>query len=87
MRMRNLSAAALAVLLATSAAARADESHFDQQLSADPHGIVEISNFSGRIEVSGVDLSLVIGLGIAVVVAWRYWGWLLNESEKDIRSR
>jgi DUF4097 and DUF4098 domain-containing protein YvlB len=59
MRMRNLSTGGLAVLLATSVAARADESHFDQQLSADPHGIVEIANFSGRVEVSGWDQSQV----------------------------
>ena len=42
-------------LLAASAAARANDRVFDQQVAADPHGIVEISNVSGKIEVSGWD--------------------------------
>jgi len=45
----------LALLLATSVTARADERHFDQQLPADPNGMVEISNVSGQIDVTGWD--------------------------------
>jgi Putative adhesin len=45
----------LAILLAGSVTVHADERRFDQHLPADPHGIVEISNFSGRIDVTGWD--------------------------------
>jgi len=45
----------LAILLAGSVTVHADERRFDQQLPANPHGIVEISNFSGRIDVTGWD--------------------------------
>src|ERR1700722_7353523 len=50
-----LAATGLGFLLAASIMAHADERRFDQQLPADPHGIVEISNFSGRIDVTGWD--------------------------------
>jgi hypothetical protein len=33
------------------------------------------------------DFALVIGLSLAVVIAWRYWGWLLSERGKDPRSQ
>jgi hypothetical protein len=33
------------------------------------------------------DVALVIGLSLAVVIAWRYWGWLLSERGKDTRSQ
>jgi hypothetical protein len=52
---RRLAVTGLAVLLAASVTAHADERRFEQQLPADPHGIVEISNFSGRIDVTGWD--------------------------------
>jgi DUF4097 and DUF4098 domain-containing protein YvlB len=55
MSYRGLAATGLAVLLAASVTAHADERRIDQQLPADPHGIVEISNFSGRIDVIGWD--------------------------------
>ena len=48
-------AISLAMMLFASAMSHADERRFDQQLPADPHGIVEISNFSGRIDVTGWD--------------------------------
>src|ERR1700728_503477 len=48
-------AISLAMMLFASAISHADERRFDQQLPADPHGIVEISNFSGRIDVTGWD--------------------------------
>jgi DUF4097 and DUF4098 domain-containing protein YvlB len=41
--------------LAAGAAARADEHSFNQQVNADPHGTVEISNVAGKVEVSGWD--------------------------------
>ena len=50
-----MAAWSLAILLAGSVTVHADERRFDQQLPADPHGIVEISNFSGRIDVTGWD--------------------------------
>ena len=55
MRMLTSSSAGLALLLVLAAPAQADERRIDQQLAADPHGIVEISNFAGRVEVSGWD--------------------------------
>jgi hypothetical protein len=33
------------------------------------------------------DVALVIGLSLAVIIAWRYWGWLLSERGKDTRSQ
>ena len=32
------------------------------------------------------DLALAGGLSLAVVIAWRYWGWLLNERGKDTKG-
>jgi DUF4097 and DUF4098 domain-containing protein YvlB len=55
MRILTIGTTGLAIMLAASVAVHADERRFDQQLPADPHGIVEISNFSGRIEVTGWD--------------------------------
>jgi hypothetical protein len=42
-----------AALLAASATAHAD--NFDQQVAADPRGVVEVSNISGKVEVTGWD--------------------------------
>jgi DUF4097 and DUF4098 domain-containing protein YvlB len=53
--MRTLTTTTLAVVLAASATAHADEHHFDQQLAADPNGMVEISNVNGKIDVTGWD--------------------------------
>ncbi len=33
------------------------------------------------------DITLALGLTLAVIVAWRYWSWLLSERGKDARSR
>jgi putative adhesin len=50
----------LALLLLASAVARAaDDKTFDQQVAAQPRGVVEISNVAGSIEVSGWDRSEV----------------------------
>ena len=46
---------AFAALLAGSSLARASEDRIDQKLEADPHGVVEISNISGTVDVSGWD--------------------------------
>jgi DUF4097 and DUF4098 domain-containing protein YvlB len=50
-----LTSAWLAVLLGASAAVHAAGDRIDQQVPADAHGIVEISSFSGKVEVSGWD--------------------------------
>jgi DUF4097 and DUF4098 domain-containing protein YvlB len=55
MRMLTSAATGLAIMLAASVMVHADERRIDQQLAADPHGIVEISNFSGRVDVTGWD--------------------------------
>jgi len=55
MRMLTSVTTGFAILLAASVAVHADERRIDQQLPADPHGIVEISNFSGRVDVTGWD--------------------------------
>lgn len=55
MRMPTSAVTCLAIMLAASVTVHADERRIDQQLAADPHGIVEISNFSGRVEVIGWD--------------------------------
>jgi DUF4097 and DUF4098 domain-containing protein YvlB len=52
--MRALCSAALA-LLGCAAAHAANDRIFDRQVAAEPRGTVEISNVSGRIEVSGWD--------------------------------
>jgi DUF4097 and DUF4098 domain-containing protein YvlB len=49
----------VAALLAGSSLAQASDRHVDQQLPADPHGVVEISNVSGTVEVTGWDQSQV----------------------------
>ena len=46
---------AFAALLAGSSLAHASEDRIDQKLDADPHGVVEISNISGTVDVSGWD--------------------------------
>ena len=43
------------VVLVASATAAADTRTFDKQVDADARGVVEISNTSGRVEVSGWD--------------------------------
>ena len=51
--------ATLLVLLASAAASAADEGTFDRVVPAQPRGVVELSNVSGQIEVSGWDRSEV----------------------------
>lgn len=59
MRMALLLSTAV-VALAAGAAVRAAERHSsDQQVNADPRGTIEVSNFAGRIEVTGWDQPLV----------------------------
>ncbi len=31
------------------------------------------------------DILLGLGLGLAVIVAWRYWSWLLSEPSRNVR--
>ena len=31
------------------------------------------------------DILLALGLGLAVLVAWRYWSWLLSEPSRNVR--
>ena len=45
----------IAALLAGSSVAHASERRIDQQLAADPRGVVEISDISGMVEVAGWD--------------------------------
>jgi DUF4097 and DUF4098 domain-containing protein YvlB len=59
MRTYAVSSLGFAVLLAGSALAHADERHIDQQLAADPHGVVEISNISGAVDITGWDQAQV----------------------------
>jgi DUF4097 and DUF4098 domain-containing protein YvlB len=49
--------AALLLLLAGAVASASSDKSFDQQVPAQPRGVVEISNVSGSIEVSGWDRS------------------------------
>lgn len=51
--------AALLLLLAVTAAYAADDRTFDRQVPAQPRGVVDVSNVSGAIEVSGWDRSEV----------------------------
>jgi hypothetical protein len=44
-----------AALLMAGPGARASDHNNDQQVAADPRGTVEVSNFSGRVEVTGWD--------------------------------
>ena len=55
MRTTSMTSAVVAVLLAASAPLHAGDGVFDRQVAADPRGIVEVSNTSGKIEVSGWD--------------------------------
>jgi hypothetical protein len=55
LRSAFLTTTAMAGLSAAPVAGHAQERQFDQQLAADAHGIVEISNFSGKVDVSGWD--------------------------------
>jgi DUF4097 and DUF4098 domain-containing protein YvlB len=55
MRTYAVSSIGVAVLLAGSALAHADERHIEQQLAADPHGVVEISDIAGTVDVEGWD--------------------------------
>lgn len=55
MRSPVLTATVMASLSAGGVAVHAQERQFDQQTVADAHGIVEISNFSGKVDVSGWD--------------------------------
>jgi hypothetical protein len=48
-------AGALLMLLGATAASGANDQIFDRQVPAQPRGVVEISNVSGKIEVSGWD--------------------------------
>jgi DUF4097 and DUF4098 domain-containing protein YvlB len=62
------------LLFGACAAAQADESVFEKKLQVDPHGVVEISNVSGRIEVSAwdnpqVDVHAELGAGVERVDA------------------
>ena len=59
MRSPVLTATVLASLSAGGVAVHAQERQFDQQVVADPHGIVEVSNFSGKVDVSGWDQAQV----------------------------
>ncbi len=31
------------------------------------------------------DILLALGLGLAVIIAWRYWSWLLREPSRNVR--
>lgn len=55
MRTYIVSTLGFAVLLAGSVLARAEERHIEQQLAADPHGTVEISDIAGTVDVTGWD--------------------------------
>ena len=55
MRPAFLTATVMASLSAAGVAVHAQERQFDQQTVADAHGIVEISNFAGTVDVSGWD--------------------------------
>jgi hypothetical protein len=55
MRSAFLTTTVMAGLSAAGVPVHSQERQFDQQLVADAHGIVEISNFSGKVDVSGWD--------------------------------
>src|ERR1700722_12761015 len=55
MRSYTNSFVTFAALLAGSSLAHASEDHIDQKLDADPHGVVEVSNIAGVVDVSGWD--------------------------------
>jgi Putative adhesin len=55
MRSTCLGSVSLALLLMSAAAGASSDQVFDRQVAAQPHGVVDISNVSGSIEVSGWD--------------------------------
>jgi len=55
MRIGSGLAGALLMLLGATAASAANDKVFDRQVPAQPRGVVEISNVSGKTEVSGWD--------------------------------
>src|SRR5579884_291908 len=55
MRIPALLPTVTAAVLAAGPAAHASDHNSDQQVAADPRGTVEVSNFSGRVEVTGWD--------------------------------
>jgi DUF4097 and DUF4098 domain-containing protein YvlB len=55
MRMSLSLSSLTAVLLAATAVARAAQDDTDRTVAADPRGAVEVSDFAGRVEVSGWD--------------------------------
>jgi len=59
MRMVLCLSATLLVLVGSAAASAADDRTFDRVVPAQPRGVVELSNVSGKIEVSGWDRSEV----------------------------
>jgi hypothetical protein len=32
------------------------------------------------------DVLMALGLGLAVIITWRYWNWLLSEPSRNIRK-
>lgn len=59
MRMASLLSTMVVALAAGATALASDHHNSDQQVNADPRGTVEVSNFAGRIEVTGWDKPLV----------------------------
>src|SRR6516164_1708453 len=59
MRMLLRLSATLLVLIAGAAASAADVRTFERVVPAQPRGVVELSNVSGKVEVSGWDRSEV----------------------------
>lgn len=59
MRIASCLRGALLLLAASAAATASDDKTFDRQVAAQPRGVVEISNVTGSIEVSGWDRSEV----------------------------
>jgi Putative adhesin len=55
MRSTSLGSVSLAALLMSAAAGASTDKVFDRQVAAQPRGVVDISNVSGSIEVSGWD--------------------------------
>jgi len=59
MRMALLLSTTVVALAAGAPVLASDHHSSDQQVSADPRGTVEVSNFTGRVEVTGWDKPLV----------------------------
>ena len=55
MRSKCLGSVSLVALLMSAAAGASSDRAFDRQVAAQPHGVVDISNVSGSIEVTGWD--------------------------------